>query len=78
MAGIPLVASEVEPYKMVIEDGENGIIVGDSSKWREKIEGVLGGKINGKVLVENARKSLACNYSIKNTAETWREVLGVL
>ncbi len=38
---VPVVASNIKPYKGVIEDGENGLLAGTTEEWITKIESLI-------------------------------------
>jgi len=40
--GIPVIASDVPPYREVIFDGHNGLLASDLSQWKQKLDWMVG------------------------------------
>jgi glycosyltransferase involved in cell wall biosynthesis len=73
--GIPTVASDVEPYSDVIENGKDGFLCSSAEDWEDAIQKCLNDeRLRGKI-VENARARVRKEFNIKNTAKTWRNLL---
>jgi len=81
MMGIPTVASNVEPYNLVIpqmddESGEEvGILVSSVDEWKESIISCFDNPESIKVVVKNARKKVSEEYDIEKIAPFWTSAL---
>lgn len=69
--GIPCIASNVTPYKEVIEDGQNGFLAGDHAEWLERIEKMLKSPEERIRIVRSARDTVAKHFDVKATAKQW-------
>jgi glycosyltransferase involved in cell wall biosynthesis len=73
--GMPVVASDVEPYASVIENGESGFFAADELEWYQRITQCLDGTSKSSQIIENARREARECYDIKQVVQCWREVL---
>jgi len=74
--GMPTVASAMEPYGSVIENGENGYLVPpDPDLWYGAVKACLDDPKAAKRVIEAARQEARDCYDIKQVAQCWREVL---
>jgi glycosyltransferase involved in cell wall biosynthesis len=75
VAGLPLVVSSLETFRVFIKDGYNGIVTrsGDLNSLTESIKRLLSDPVLRKELGENARQS-ALGFSWENIAETTEDL----
>jgi len=69
----PMVASNVSPYKEVIEHGVNGFLVKGKEQWVECIEKLLDDSKLRLQIVKNARKTINETYDIKKNVNQWQD-----
>lgn len=60
---IPVVASNILPYKEIIDDGENGMLAGTTEEWINKIEALMEDKNLRLEIGRNGFKHAWRNYS---------------
>lgn len=75
VAGIPTVASDVEPYSGVIENGETGFLVKTSEDWFNAIINCLDDKKRRYPMIAKARREVREQYDIREVAKEWKRVL---
>ena len=68
---IPCVASNVTPYKEVIEDGQNGFLAASHAEWVERIEKLLEYPEERIRMVRSARDTVADRFDVKAAAKQW-------
>ena len=77
LIGIPVVASDMEPYASVISDGASGALVPpDGDAWFAAIEAMLKVSVGERrAMVANARLDAADSFDIREVAKVWKSVL---
>ena len=75
--GVPCIASDVTPYKEVIEDGKNGFLVESMEQWKEKILYLLNNKEDSVNMLLEARKTVSEHYDIKKVVKEWERVFRI-
>jgi glycosyltransferase involved in cell wall biosynthesis len=77
LIGIPVVASAMEPYASVIEDGDDGVLVSPATdSWFRAIEEMLLCPVEKRrEIVERARVKAACAFDIKKAVKECEKVL---
>ena len=73
--GMPTIASDVEPYSDVIENGVDGFICSDTDQWEKAIDVCLNDDRVRRQIVENARSKVRREFNIKTVCMTWRRLL---
>ena len=75
--GLAGVYSNIGPYKEVIKDGYNGLLVknDNSNEWEEQIYRLLTDKNLQDNIKLNAQKDVKNNYLIKYRAEQWFQII---
>ena len=71
--GLPVIASAIEPYSLIIKDGETGLLSNSEPQWVEKINILIENAEIRKELVQNARASINKNYLITQHASSWKD-----
>lgn len=69
--GIPVVASDVDNYKVAIEDGVNGFLANNEQEWVNKISLLIENPMLRNGLVNNARDNILKNYSLSSRVKQW-------
>ena len=69
--GIPVIGSDVGENKNVINNGNNGFLVGDKAEWEEAIKYFIYNKQNISVMGDKGRKFVSKEYSL----DTWSNEL---
>jgi glycosyltransferase involved in cell wall biosynthesis len=72
--GAPCVASNVTPYKEVIEHGKSGFLADEMDEWIEHMQYVLDHPKDRMSVVREARKTVTESYNIKRVIENWKKV----
>jgi len=75
LIGMPTVASAVQPYSDVIDDGNNGRWASNPAEWKESIEWYLDNKKYRLDAVRESRKLISDRFDIRKVAEEWESVL---
>lgn len=76
LIGMPVVASDMEPYSSVIEHGVNGSLVKTQLDWHRELYKYITMKPDERrAIVAKAREVAEYAYDIKRVVEAWREVL---
>lgn len=73
--GMPTVASAMEPYSSVINNGESGYLAQTEDEWVECIGELLTNETRRKKLLTAARLDSSECFDIKKMAGAWKEVL---
>ena len=68
---LPTVASNVEEYRDIINEGENGFIASDTQSWLSALEKLILDADLRKTISENAYKTVIENYQIKSIAQKY-------
>ena len=69
--GMPTVASNVSPYKEVIENDKNGLLASNTDEWVEQIEQLVKDKEKRKKLARNAYEDISENHCADKYAYKW-------
>lgn len=76
--GVPIVASDVEPYKNSIKDGETGFLVKSkgsiTANWIKKIKRLIENRELRLQMSENVVKEAKENFDIRKNINKWEEV----
>jgi len=75
MTGIPVVASNVTPYKEPINHAINGLLAKDEDEWFSHIEALVSDQEFGKTLVRNARTTVGSGFDIRKEVKKLEAVL---
>ena len=76
LIGVPVVASAMEPYASVIEDGDDGRLVTTTDSWFRAIEEMLLCPVEKRrEMVGKARSKARYAFDIKKVAVAWKEIL---
>lgn len=67
--GIPVVASNVEPYASYVRHGETGFLCGSPREWREALDALLDPKLRHRMGL--AGRLQACEHLIEDHAGGW-------
>lgn len=73
MVGIPLIASEVGPYKQ-LRDGKDAFLVQTKQGWVEAIDYLIKNKNDRDKLVATAKQRIADEFTTDKLIPTWNEV----
>jgi glycosyltransferase involved in cell wall biosynthesis len=74
--GMPVVASNMEPYSSVIRHGGSGWLVNPNvDEWYSRLKTCLDNPSESKGVIEEARKDARECYDIKEIVKCWQEVL---
>ena len=74
--GVPVVASDVEPYSSVVQNGVSGFLVGDTKSVEDALEYALSFDKDDKLsMVGAARKKVREDFNIMKVAKIWETVL---
>lgn len=73
--GIPCVATAVGTTPMLIQDGQNGLLVKTGEEWLSALERLLDDPELRRRLGEQARRDVVEKYSIRAVARDYRQVL---
>ena len=74
--GIPAVCTAVGHVVNVIDDGVDGILVFDDSKWKETLKDLVDDEMKRKEIGTNARKTFLTKYSKKSISKLYLKALG--
>lgn len=69
--GIPTVATDILPYKPVIQDGKTGFLAKTEDEWVEKLSKLIESKELRKEIGANARTWVEQNRDAKKTYKQW-------
>jgi len=73
--GLPVICSDIEPYKGVVENDINGLVVeNDSESWYEAIDRLIKDPYLRKRLSDMAFNDLTKKYILKHRAKDFIEV----
>ncbi len=72
-AGMAVVASPVEPYKMII-DGETGLLASTPKEWVNAIDYLIKNKDSRDNLVKNAQKMIKEKFDVYNSSSLYLKV----
>jgi len=75
--GIPVLASDTEPYRPLVIDGVNGYLIRKKSEWGKRLRELAGDKAAREEMGAKARES-ARAWTIENNWYRWAEVYGSL
>jgi glycosyltransferase involved in cell wall biosynthesis len=73
--GVPIVASAIDIYKQVINDGFNGFLANDEKEWIQKLEDLILNKNIREFILNNAKEDVSTNYRLNSRAKSWNKVL---
>ncbi|MDD5530897.1 MAG: LAGLIDADG family homing endonuclease [bacterium] len=74
MMGVPVVATDIYPYKLVIENGTNGLLVKNKHEdWYEAIESLILDEEKRTRLGKNLNSKIMDKYNVKAEAEKWEK-----
>jgi len=76
--GFPTVASNVSPYKEVIQSGVNGYLADTPDEWYKSIMALLEARESRFNMLREARKLVVEQYNISNVMPLWEEAWGVI
>ncbi len=68
---LPTVASNVEEYRSIIEEGENGFIASDKQSWIDALEKLIHSQSLRKTIGNNASLTVLENYQIEHIAQKY-------
>ncbi len=71
--GVPGVFSDIEPYKNVIIDGENGFLAKSEDEWFEKLETLIQNPDLRYKLAKNAQETVRANWLMSENARLWTD-----
>lgn len=71
--GVPGVFSDIEPYKNVIVDGENGFLAKSQDEWFEKLEILIQNPDLRYELAKNAQETVRSNWLMSENAHLWTD-----
>jgi glycosyltransferase involved in cell wall biosynthesis len=71
--GVPGVFSFVEPYKNIVNDGENGLLAKSLDDWFQKLETLIQDPNLCYKLAKNAQKAVQSNWLMSENAQLWTE-----
>jgi len=76
MAGMPVLASDVGPYKETIIHGQTGFLASNEQEWLMILEDKFKNRQASSwgMIVDNARKEIDENYNIDKNAKMWKSV----
>ena len=74
--GIPAVCTAAGHVVNIIDDGVDGILVFEESKWTETLKDLIDNETKRKVVGENARKKFLSKYSIESISKYYLKALG--
>lgn len=80
VAGVPIVASNVDAIPYLIEDGVNGVLV-EKDDWKnaaKKVQELLINTHKRKLLIENGRKTVAERFDVQRVAKEYEKLYGEL
>lgn len=72
--GVPCVASDVTPYKEVINHGENGFLANTMEEWIEYMQYLLDNSEDGMRMVRKSRKTVEQHFDLKQVIQDWKKV----
>lgn len=77
--GVPGVYSDIGPYKDCISNGKNGLLVKNNNveNWKLNIIKLIENKTLRLKIIENAKKDINENFSIKTSVECWKTILNL-
>jgi glycosyltransferase involved in cell wall biosynthesis len=73
--GMPTVASDMEPYNRVIEDGVSGYLANTEDEWVLYLSHCLNDAVVREKMIKESREEAAECYDIKKVVASWQEVL---
>ena len=73
--GIPAVCTATGHVLNIINDGVDGILIFEESKWKETLKELIDNETKRKILGENARKTFLSKYSIKSISKHYLKAL---
>lgn len=71
--GVPGVFSDIEPYKNVVIDGENGLLAKSLDDWVEKLAILIQEPDLRYELAKNAQEAIRSNWLMSENAHLWTE-----
>lgn len=74
--GIPAVCTAAGHVVNIINDGVDGILIFEESKWKETLKELMDNETQRKILGENARKTFLSKYSKKSISKHYLKALG--
>jgi glycosyltransferase involved in cell wall biosynthesis len=75
MMGIPTVASDVEPYNLIMESSKSGLLVRRHEEWKSAIDLCFDNKDEAKNFVKTGREIVNEKFDISKMAASWEAVL---
>ena len=72
--GIPVVASDMNVYNEVIEDGVTGFLANTEDEWVNKLSLLIEDPILRNGMVNNAHDDILENYSLKSRVNQWDNI----
>lgn len=73
--GVPTICSDIGMNREVIKDGENGYLAKSKEEWHQAIEKLVNDAVLRKRMGAKARQSVLDNYSMKQCAELFAQVV---
>ena len=73
--GLPVVASNVTPYKEVMAHDETGLLAVDSQDWYALLKELIKNPEKRKLLSGNARKVVERDFDVKKNIKIWENIL---
>lgn len=75
VAGIPTVATDIEPYSKVVKHGYSGLLARDEREWYKAISMCLDNPSLSADLTSNARSACGELFDLAKAVNAWQEVL---
>lgn len=72
--GVPVIASDVNIYNEVIEDGVTGFLANNEDEWVDKLSIMINDPKLRNGMLNNARKDILENYNLKSRVKQWDEI----
>ena len=75
-AGVPVVCSDVSPYREVVEDGRTGWLVAHQTQaWRHALQAVIANTEQRQQVALAARKVVRARHTLDQTARAWEHAI---
>ena len=73
--GVPVVASNIDPFKDSMRNGRDGLLVSNEDEWTQALALLIDGSERRSEIGENARRSVLQRYSVETRAEELSAIL---